>query len=80
MGDSKYNERLSECEQALEELQKYIDIKSLGDLLEDDFEIYKSAINSDIRKKRAKHAVYENRRTMKAVDALVNNDITNLAS
>jgi galactokinase len=75
LGDSKYNERRSECEQALEELQKYIDIKSLGDLLEDDFEIYKSAINSDIRKKRAKHAVYENRRTMKAVDALVNNDI-----
>lgn len=73
--DSKYNERRSECEQALEELQKYIDIKSLGDLLEDDFEIYKSAINSDIRKKRARHAVYENRRTMKAVDALVNNDI-----
>lgn len=75
LGDSKYNERRSECEQALEELQKYIDIKSLGDLLEDDFEIYKSAIGSDIRKKRAKHAVYENRRTMKAVDALVNNDI-----
>ena len=75
LGDSKYNERRSECEQALEELQKYIEIKSLGDLLEDDFEIYKSAINSDVRKKRAKHAVYENRRTMKAVDALVNNDI-----
>ena len=75
LGDSKYNERRSECEQALKELKQYIDIKSLGDLLEDDFEIYKSAINSDIRKKRAKHAVYENRRTMKAVDALVNNDI-----
>ena len=76
LGDSKYNERRSECEQALGELKQYIDIKSLGDLLEDDFEIYKSAVNSDIRRKRAKHAVYENRRTMKAVDALVNNDIT----
>lgn len=76
LGDSKYNERRSECEEALGELKQYIDIKSLGDLLEDDFEIYKNAINSDIRKKRAKHAVYENRRTMKAVDALVNNDIT----
>ena len=75
LGDSKYNERRSECEEALGELKQYIDIKSLGDLLEDDFEIYKNAIDSDIRKKRAKHAVYENRRTMKAVDALVNNDI-----
>ena len=76
LGDSKYNERRSECEEALAELRKYIDIKSLGDLLEDDFEIYKSAVNSEIRRKRAKHAVYENRRTMKAVDALVNKDIT----
>ena len=76
LGDSKYNERRSECEEALAELRKYIDIKSLGDLLEDDFEIYKSAVNSEIRRKRANHAVYENRRTMKAVDALVNNDIT----
>ena len=76
LGDSKYNERRSECEEAVAELRKYIDIKSLGDLLEDDFEIYKSAVNSEIRRKRAKHAVYENRRTMKAVDALVNNDIT----
>ena len=75
LGDSKYNERRSECEEALGELKQYIDIKSLGNLLEDDFEIYKNAIDSDIRKKRAKHAVYENRRTMKAVDALVNNDI-----
>lgn len=75
LGDSKYNERRSECEEALGELKQYIDIKSLGDLLEDDFEIYKNAIDSDIRKKRAKHAVYENRRTVKAVDALVNNDI-----
>ena len=76
LGDSKYNERRSECEEALAELQQYIDINSLGDLLEDDFEIYKSAVNSKIRRKRAKHAVYENRRTMKAVDALMNHDIT----
>ena len=71
LGDSKYNERRSECEEALAELQKYIEIKSLGQLIEDDFEIYKSAINSDNRRKRAKHAVYENRRTIKAVDALI---------
>ena len=75
LGDSKYNERRGECEEALTELRKYIDIKSLGDLSEDDFEIYKSVINCDIRKKRAKHAVYENRRTIKAVEALVNAEI-----
>ena len=34
LGDSKYNERRSECETALAELQKVVDIKSLGELRE----------------------------------------------
>lgn len=75
LGDSKYNERRSECETALAELQEVIGIKSLGDLTEEQFEKYKAAIKDEIRVKRAKHAVYENRRTMKAVEALKNNDI-----
>lgn len=57
LGDSKYNERRAECEEALEELQKVIDIKTLGDLTEEAFERYKSAIKSEVRQKRAKHAV-----------------------
>jgi galactokinase len=75
LGDSKYNERRAECEEALEELQKVIDIKTLGDLTEEAFERYKSAIKSEVRQKRAKHAVYENQRTIKAVKALKDGDI-----
>ena len=75
LGDSKYNERRSECETALAELQTVVDIKSLGELNEEAFEAHKSAIKSDIRIKRAKHAVYENQRTIKAVEALKNNDV-----
>ena len=75
LGDSKYNERRAECEEALGELQKVIDIQSLGDLTEEAFERYKSAIKSDVRRKRAKHAVYENQRTIKAVKALKDGDI-----
>ena len=75
LGDSKYNERRAECEEALEELQKVIDIKTLGDLTEEAFERYKSAIKSEVRRKRAKHAVYENQRTIKAVKALKDGDI-----
>ena len=75
LGDSKYNERRSECETALAELQEVIGIKSLGDLTEEQFEQYKSAIKDDVRRKRAKHAVYENQRTIKAVAALKANDI-----
>ncbi len=75
LGDSKYNERREECETALVELQKEVDIKTLGDLDEAGFEKAASAIQSDVRRKRAKHAVYENRRTIRAVEALKANDV-----
>ena len=75
LGDSKYNERRSECEEALAELQKVIDIKGLGDLTEEQFEGICTAIGSDIRVRRARHAVYENQRTIKAVEALKANNI-----
>lgn len=76
LGDSKYNERRSECETALAELQKVVDIKALGELTEEQFEEYKDAIKDEVRVKRARHAVYENQRTVKAVAALQNNEIT----
>ena len=75
LGDSKYNERRSECEAALAALQKVVDIKSLGELTEEQFEEYKSAIGDEVCVKRARHAVYENQRTLKAVEALKANDI-----
>ncbi len=75
LGDSKYNERRSECETALSELQKVVDIKSLGELTQEQFEQYKSAIKDTTRVKRAKHAVYENQRTLQAVAALQADDI-----
>lgn len=75
LGDSKYNERRSECEQALEELQRVCPVHSLGELTEEEFESHKESIGSETRRRRARHAVYENRRTVQAVQALKNNDI-----
>ena len=75
LGDSKYNERRDECETALAEIQTVKDIKSLGELTEEEFEAVKENVKSDIRIQRAKHAVYENQRTVKAVEALQNNDV-----
>lgn len=75
LGDSKYNERRSECETALAELRKEVDIRSLGELTEEQFEEHKSAIRDITRVKRAKHAVYENQRTLQAVAALEENNI-----
>jgi len=73
--DSQYNERRSQSETALKELQKAVEIRTLGDLTEEQFETYKSAIKDEVCQRRAKHAVYENRRTIRAVEALKNNDI-----
>ncbi len=75
LGDSKYNERRAECEKALEELQQYAGIKSLGDLTEEEFEKFQFAIQDEDRRKRAKHAVYENQRTIHAVEALQAGDL-----
>lgn len=75
LGDSKYNERRAECEEALRRIQTVKKVGSLGELTEDDFEVVKSAINDPVKEKRAKHAVYENQRTIKAVAALKANDI-----
>lgn len=73
--NSGYNTRRKESEQALADLQKVIKIETLGDLTEEEFEANKSAIADAVCVKRAKHAVYENRRTIRAVEALKNNDL-----
>lgn len=73
--DGKYNERRQECAKALEQLQTVVDIESLGDLTDEEFEKYKSAITDPEVLKRAKHAVAENQRTIKAVKALADNDV-----
>ena len=73
--DSAYNDRRNECEIALKELQTVVDIQTLGDLTEQEFEEYQGAITSDTRRKRAKHAVYENQRTIRAVQALKENNL-----
>ena len=75
LAGSAYNDRRRESETALSDLKKVVDIKTLGDLDEEGFERYKSAIKDPVCLRRAKHAVYENRRTMKAVDALRRSDL-----
>ncbi len=73
--DSAYNERRSQCAEALSDLQSVLDIKALGDIDEETFEKNKDAIKDETVRRRAKHAVYENQRTIRAVKALSENDI-----
>lgn len=74
LADSKYNERRSQCETALAEIQTKLPIKNLGELSEEQFEEVKDVISDPINVKRARHAVYENQRTIHAVQALQAND------
>ncbi len=73
--DSAYNDRRNECETALKELKAAVKIESLGELTEEEYEAHKDVIKDAVRQKRAKHAVYENQRTIRAVEALKNQDV-----
>ena len=72
---SEYNVRRQQCESALKQLQSVVSIETLGDLDIEGFEAHKGAIADPVEQRRAKHAVYENQRTLDAVKALKENDI-----
>ncbi|MBP3950171.1 galactokinase [Bacillus suaedae] len=75
LAESKYNERRSECERALQDLQSELEISSLGQLTSSQFEQSKHLIKNEIDRKRAKHAVYENQRTLDALEKLKQGDL-----
>jgi galactokinase len=73
--DSEYNTRRKECEDALSKLQEVVDVESLGELDIETFEKFRREIGDATKEKRAKHAVYENQRTIEAVKSLKEGDI-----
>ncbi|PAF39695.1 galactokinase [Terribacillus saccharophilus] len=75
LSGSKYNERRSECEAALQDLQQELKINSLGELTPDTFEQYHTLISNPVHIKRARHAVYENNRTIEALKKLQKHDL-----
>ena len=73
--DSKYNERRSQCEAALADIQTLLPVKALGELTPDDFDLVAYAIKDPVNMRRARHAVSENQRTLRAVKALQDRDL-----
>lgn len=78
LADSAYNNRVRECHNALEKLQKQLDIKSLGELDNDTLDEYSYLINDETELKRARHAVSENQRTLRATKAMQDGDLEKL--
>ena len=72
---SAYNDRRNESAQALKDLQAVCGVETLGDLTEKEFDMAEMSIKDEVCRRRGKHAVYENQRTIKAVEALKNNDL-----
>lgn len=68
--DSKYNERREQCESALHDLQKKLQIQHLCDITPEEFDRYASLITDPVDKRRARHAIYENQRTIEALEQL----------
>jgi len=76
LGASKYNERRSECDAAVEALKTVLKgITCLADVSPKQFELHKNVIENETVRKRAEHVIYEIDRVIKSVDALEKNDI-----
>lgn len=73
--DSKYNERVQECNAALKALRQHLDIEDLCDIDVATFSQYEHLITDEVVHKRAKHVIEENERVKLAVTALAKNDL-----
>ncbi len=73
--DSKYNERRSECEQAVKYLQKYRKIRNLGEMNTGELEVLKDFIPEEVVRRRVRHVISENGRVIEAVNVLKSNNI-----
>lgn len=73
--DSKYNERRAECDKAVEYLSAYKKISNLSDISAEELDLLEKHIPDTVVRKRTKHVITENARTLAAIDALNKNDI-----
>ncbi len=78
LATSEYNTRREECEQAVEKLKEYLpDIRQLRDVDITYYEKYSDKLPEVIRR-RARHVITENKRTLEAADALKHGDLAGL--
>jgi galactokinase len=75
LADSKYNERRAQCESAVEALRTEKNIRHLSDLNLDEFNDLSHLITNEVERKRARHVITENKRTLSAIDALNQGDV-----
>ena len=80
LADSKYNERRSECDRAVEYLSKKQPIKFLGEITPDAFNKLQSQIPDSTILRRARHVITENDRVIEAVKLLQDGNLLNFGA
>ncbi|MED4785567.1 galactokinase [Bacillus atrophaeus] len=80
LAGSSYNARRQECQEALRDLKTELEIASLGELSPSDFDSYAHLIQNETNRRRAKHAVYENDRTIKTAEMFKKNKLDEIGS
>ena len=76
LASSAYNVRRAQCEHALNELKEVRpELATLGALTNLEYDKLAGHISDHVERQRARHAVYENQRTLEAVQALEANDV-----
>jgi galactokinase len=73
--DSKYNERRSECDKAVELLQAYKPVRNLSELNPVEINVLAKYIKDPVVAQRAAHVISENGRVLEAVKVLKENNI-----
>ncbi|MFB5268065.1 galactokinase [Paenibacillus enshidis] len=74
--DSAYNERRTQCVEALDILRKEMpSLEYLAQLTEEQFKVLENRIEDETVRRRARHVVEENARVLASVEALGKNDL-----
>ena len=75
LAGSEYNLRRQQCENALADIKKIKNISCLCELNQKELDEYSYSVKDPVNLRRAKHAVNENSRALRASEALKNGDL-----
>jgi galactokinase len=75
LADSKYNERVAECQLGMVYLSQVIDISRLGEIAYPQFFKIQEKIPDEVIRKRVRHVISENQRVLNAVSSLLKSDL-----
>ncbi|MFZ4521509.1 MAG: galactokinase [Bacteroidales bacterium] len=75
LADSKYNERVAECQLAATYLSQVLPVSKLGEISFMQFYKMQEEIPDEVIRKRARHVISENQRVLNSVASLLKGDI-----